>query len=65
MTIFNSYTKRRCEYDCGLKVATEEINCVPWNYIHVKEGLPFCTRDMVAQFEAELTKAQNSDACRQ
>ena len=34
-SLFNTYTKNNCKYECHLKMAIEMCNCAPWDFIHI------------------------------
>ena len=37
--MFKQYTRRSCIYACLLKLAMQEMECVPWNIYYVEVGL--------------------------
>ena len=63
LQLFKSYTKRGCEFECGLAKATKSTGCAPWNYVHLEKGLNICIRDQVLEFEKTLVQAQKSEEC--
>lgn len=64
LTLFKQYSKQGCEYECALKAATEEVGCVPWNYLHLKDDMDLCTRGYVKKFEDFLLQSLRSEKCR-
>ena len=40
-SIFKTYTKRNCEYECHVKLAEQICKCIPWDYLHNRKS-PEC-----------------------
>ncbi len=51
----NKYSKSGCEYECAIKHAMQECNCLPWNIPDSSnENLPFCELDNNNCFDLSL-----------
>ena len=54
--MFQEYHEDQCIYEKALAQTIKNINCVPFNYLHPEPGIPMCTRNYVASFQANFTE---------
>ena len=58
--LFKKYNRGTCRYEFALQKATIEQGCTPWNYIHLYENYPICTRDHTTNFTQKFSDALKS-----
>jgi hypothetical protein len=53
--LFQKYSKSSCEYECGIQLAKQECNCIPWYIPRTKmDTMPFCNLSKNNCFELKL-----------
>ena len=41
-SIFKTYKESNCKYECYVKLASEQCQCIPWDFMHNKEKVEEC-----------------------
>ena len=50
LALFKVYSKQGCVFETALTETFLEVQCLPWDVVHHREGAPLCTRDYVTFF---------------
>ena len=51
----DGYQQSQCQYEYALSKSYEKTGCIPWDYIHIEENTPICTRNLVTYFKGNFT----------
>ena len=63
LNLFTKYTQSACLFECQLREAYRQCQCIPWNYPHFEEEIPFCHRYTQDCFEKAMADTNSSDGC--
>ena len=63
--MFQFYKQTKCLFECRLKFAAAEANCIPWDYPQPEglEGEPICRSRELHMFETAMDSAKALDGC--